>query len=79
MLRIDGIVSTFVNVTGLMEYQQYTVVVYAYTDKGRGEGSDPLMVLTAEHCKLRCKGACSVYSLHTMVHGFSILFAYYTA
>ena len=56
----DGIVPTFVNITGLMEYQPYTVVVYAYTDNGRGEGSDPLMVLTAEHCKLRCKGACSV-------------------
>ena len=61
MLSIDSITSTFVNITGLMEYQQYTIVVYAYTDKGRGNGSDPLVVLTAEHCK---------------EHGFSILLAY---
>ena len=88
MVSIDGILSTFVNITGLMEYQQYTIIVYAYTDKGRGNGSDPLMVLTAEHCKLPCKGTwlqytpyilghmVSVYSLHTRAHGFSILLAY---
>ena len=37
--------------TGLMEYVNYTVVVYAHTDKGRGDGSRPIVVQTDEHCK----------------------------
>lgn len=37
--------------TGLMEYVNYTIVVYAHTDKGRGDGSDPITVETNEHCK----------------------------
>ena len=36
---------------GLMEYERYTVIVYALTDKGAGPGSDPLDVLTLEHCE----------------------------
>ena len=37
---------TGINVTGLDEYERYTVVVYGETDAGVGPGSDPLGVLT---------------------------------
>ena len=49
---MDGIQATMADLTGLMEYERYSVVVYAFTDKGRGAGSRPLMVLTSEHCEL---------------------------
>ena len=49
---MDGIQATMADLTGLMEYERYSVVVYAFTDKGRGAGSSPLMVLTSEHCQL---------------------------
>jgi len=45
----EGIRATMADLTGLMEYERYIVVVYAFTDKGRGEGSDQLMVRTLEH------------------------------
>lgn len=48
----EGIQVTMADLTGLMEYERYIVVVYALTDKGRGEGSDQLMVRTLEHCEL---------------------------
>ena len=48
----ESIRATMADLTGLMEYERYIVVVYAFTDKGRGEGSDQLMVLTSEHCEL---------------------------
>ena len=50
--NITGITQLFENVTGLDHYSRYTVVVYALTDKGAGNGSDPLEVLTDESCKL---------------------------
>ena len=37
---------TGINVTGLDEYERYTVVVYGETDAGVGPGSDSLEVLT---------------------------------
>ena len=40
------------NITGLMEYVNYSIVVFAFTDKGKGEGSQPLEVQTLEHCEL---------------------------
>ena len=39
------------NITGLMEYVQYRIVVFAFTDKGPGMGSDPIVVRTLEHRK----------------------------
>ena len=53
--NITDISITTYNVTGLLAYQQYTVVVYALTDKGPGSGSAPLNVLTDEDCKLTVK------------------------
>ena len=45
------VIGTSYNVTNLMEYERYTFVVIALTDKGEGPKSMPLDVLTAEHCK----------------------------
>ena len=39
----------YINITGLMEYVNYNIVVFAFTDKGRGSGSDPIVVQTLEH------------------------------
>ena len=50
--NVTNILVTIYNVTGLMPYQEYTVVVYALTDKGPGSGSVPLNVLTDEDSKL---------------------------
>ena len=50
--NVTNILVTTYNVTGLMPYQEYTVVVYAMTDKGPGSGSVPLNVLTDEDSKL---------------------------
>ena len=40
------------NITGLMEYVEYRIVVFAHTDKGRGEESVPIIVRTLEHRKV---------------------------
>ena len=45
-LNTADVTVTRINVTGLEEYEQYTVVVYGETDAGVGPGSDPLDVLT---------------------------------
>ena len=50
--NITDISATTLNVTGLLPYQEYTVVVYALTDRGAGSGSIPLNVLTDEDSKL---------------------------
>ena len=50
--NITDISITTHNVTGLLPYQEYTIVVYALTDKGPGSGSIPLNVLTDEDSKL---------------------------
>lgn len=39
------------NITGLMEFVNYSIVVFAFTDKGRGPGSEPIVVQTLEHRK----------------------------
>ena len=39
---------TMFNITGLEEYERYTIVVYGETDAGVGPGSEPLDVLTDE-------------------------------
>ena len=39
---------TVFNITGLEEFERYTIVVYGETDAGVGPGSDPLDVLTDE-------------------------------
>ena len=39
---------TMFNITGLEEYERYTIVVYGETDAGVGPGSEPLDVLTEE-------------------------------
>ena len=39
------------NITSLMEYVNYSIAVFAFTDKGRGEGSQPIVVRTLEHRK----------------------------
>ena len=49
---MDG---TSYNLTGLMEYERYNVSVIALTDKGEGEESKKLYVLTEEHCKFNPK------------------------
>ena len=53
--NITDILITTHNVTGLLPYQEYTIVVYALTDKGAGSGSIPLNVLTDEDSKLSVK------------------------
>ncbi len=60
-----GVTGTVYNLTGLMEYERYAVVVIALTDKGRGVESDKLDVLTEEHCKLiLCQSlVCKAFSL----------------
>ena len=50
MITIQNIPGTSYNLTGLKPYQQYSIMVFALTDKGRGEGSQ-LLVLTDEDCK----------------------------
>ena len=42
-----------VTLTGLMEYVNYTITVYAFTDKGRGQGSS-IFQRTREHSKGLC-------------------------
>ena len=37
------------NITGLMEYVNYSIVVFAFTDKGRGVESEAIVVQTLEH------------------------------
>ena len=37
------------NITGLMEYVNYSIVVFAFTDKGKGVGSKAIVVQTLEH------------------------------
>ena len=43
---------TNVTITMLEKYEQYTIVVFATSDKGLGDPSDPLMVLTDEDGEL---------------------------
>ena len=50
--NITNISAATFNVTGLLPYQVYTVVVYALTNRGAGSGSVPLNVLTDEDSKL---------------------------
>ena len=37
------------NISGLMEYVNYSIIVFARTDKGRGPGSEAIIVQTLEH------------------------------
>jgi hypothetical protein len=37
------------NISGLMEHVNYSIVVFASTDKGSGIGSDAIVVQTLEH------------------------------
>ena len=37
------------NISGLMEYVNYSIVIFARTDKGRGPGSEAIIVQTLEH------------------------------
>ena len=37
--------------SGLMEHVNYTIVVYAHTDKGQGEGSQKIIIQTEESRK----------------------------
>ena len=37
------------NITGLLEFVEYGIVVFAFTDKGRGPGSDTIVVRTLQH------------------------------
>ncbi len=53
-----GVIPTMFNLTGLMEYERYEVTVTASTDKGPGDQSDTLDVLTEEHCKLVMGRSC---------------------
>ena len=39
----------YINITGLLEYVNYSIIVFASTDKGRGSGSEPIVVQTLEH------------------------------
>ena len=41
------------NITGLMEYVNYSIVVFAFTDKGRGMGSEAIEIQTLEHREWR--------------------------
>ena len=41
----------FFNITGLMEFVNYSIVVFAFTDKGMGMGSEAIVVETLEHRK----------------------------
>ena len=50
-LRINNITDLNITLSGLMEYTIYTIVVFAFTDKGRGELSEPIVIRTAEHSK----------------------------
>ena len=43
---------TNATITALEIYEQYTIVVFATSDKGAGDPSEPLMVLTDEDGKL---------------------------
>ena len=43
---ISDISNTMVDILGLVPYTEYSVVVFAFTDKGRGSASDQLTVLT---------------------------------
>ena len=43
-----GIEATSATLSGLMEYVNYTIVLYAFTDKGRGEPSQSLLVETLQ-------------------------------
>ena len=46
----DGIETPPQMIDELMEYEEYVVVVAARTNRGVGNYSDPLNVLTLEHC-----------------------------
>ena len=37
------------NITGLMEYVNYSIVVFASTNRGIGMGSEAIVVQTLEH------------------------------
>ncbi len=47
---VVDIITTSVNLTGLMEAVVYNITVYAHTDKGRGDGAG-VVQMTDEHCK----------------------------
>lgn len=51
-LRVDSITDLSFNLTELLEYTNHTIVVYAFTDKGQGEGSEPIVIRTSEHSKI---------------------------
>ena len=48
---VEDINDTEITIRMLLPYTTYIVVVYAFTDQGRGNGSDPLTALTDEDCK----------------------------
>ena len=48
---MSDITSTSVNITDLQIYEEYTITVVALSDKGIGETSVPLTVITDEDCK----------------------------
>ena len=60
-MNISGILELSYNLTSLMPYLQYVIVVYALTDKGQGIGSDSLVVLTDEDCELLLMNAMVIY------------------
>ena len=47
----DRISDTSVNITGLEIYEEYDIVVLAFTDKGSGTPSETLRIRTDEDCK----------------------------
>ena len=56
---ITEIMELSYNLTQLLEYERYTIVIAAMTDKGPGPYSETLDVLTEEHCKCVC--VCMIY------------------
>ncbi len=51
--EVSGITGLSQTLSDLDPFTRYTVVVYALTDKGVGEGSEPLEVLTEESGELK--------------------------
>ena len=47
----DRISDTSVNITGLEIYEEYDIVVLAFTDKGSGTPSEILRIRTEEDCE----------------------------
>ena len=57
--------SPVTNVTIIMleKYEQYTIVVFATSDKGAGDPSEPLMILTDEDGEPACRVLLFAYLL----------------